>query len=137
LPLQKETMELTYATTIPFLPPLQTGKVLKVYDGDTITIGAVLYEVAYRFSVRLDGIDTPEMRGPQKDKAILARDALSKLVLNQMVRLKNIGHEKYGRILADVYLDDLHVNQWMKDQGHAVEYHGGKKEIYSTNNSFE
>jgi micrococcal nuclease len=118
---------LTYATTVPFLPPVQSGKVIKVYDGDTITIGAVLYDVAYRFSVRLDGIDTPELKGPYQDKAILARDALSTLVMNQIVHLKNLGNEKYGRLLADVYLGDLHVNQWMKDQGHAVEYHGGKK----------
>ncbi len=120
--------QLTYASTIPFIPPIQAGKVIKVYDGDTITIGAVLYEVAYRFSVRLDGIDTPELKGPNKEKAILARDDLSNLVMNKIVQLKNIGNEKYGRILADVYLGDLHVNQWMKDKGHAVEYYGGKKE---------
>jgi micrococcal nuclease len=119
---------LTYASTIPFLPPLQMGKVIKVYDGDTITVGAILYDVAYRFSVRLDGIDTPELKGPHKDKAILARDELSNLIMNKMVSLKNIGNEKYGRILADVYLGDLHVNQWMKEKGHAVEYHGGTKD---------
>jgi endonuclease YncB( thermonuclease family) len=48
--------------------------------------------------------------------------------MNKMVSLKNIGNEKYGRILADVYLGDLHVNQWMKEKGHAVEYHGGTKD---------
>jgi len=119
--------KLTYASTIPFVPPIQTGKVIKVYDGDTITIGAILYDIAYRFSVRLNGIDTPEMNGPHKEKAILARDDLSNLVMNKMVRLENVGTEKYGRILADVYLGDLHINQWMKEKGHAVEYHGGKK----------
>ena len=120
--------QLTYATTIPFLPPIRSGKVIKVYDGDTITVGAILYDVAYRFSVRLNGIDTPELKGPHKDKAILARDDLSTLVMNKVVRLENVGSEKYGRLLADVYLDHLHVNQWMKEKGHAVEYHGGKKE---------
>jgi len=119
--------KLTYATTIPFLPPIQSGKVVKVYDGDTITVGAILYEVAYRFSVRLNGIDTPELKGPHQEKAMLARDELSKLVMNQIVHLKNVGTEKYGRLLADVYFGDIHVNQWMKDKGHAVEYHGGKK----------
>jgi len=119
--------KLTYATTIPFLPPIQSGKVVKVYDGDTITVGAILYEVAYRFSVRLNGIDTPELKGPHQEKAMLARDELAKLVMNQIVHLKNVGTEKYGRLLADVYFGDIHVNQWMKDKGHAVEYHGGKK----------
>jgi micrococcal nuclease len=120
--------QLTYATTVPFLPPIQDGKVIKVYDGDTITIGVILYDIAYRFSVRLNGIDTPELKGPHKDKAILARDDLSNLVMNKIVRLTNIGTEKYGRILADVYLGDVHINQWMKEKGHAVEYHGGKKD---------
>jgi micrococcal nuclease len=118
---------LTYATTVPFLPPLKEGKVIKVYDGDTITIGAILYDVAYRFSVRLNGIDTPEMHGPDKERAVLARDDLSKFIMNKMVRLENVGTEKYGRILADVYLDQVHINQWMLDRGHAKEYHGGKK----------
>lgn len=118
---------LTYSNTIPFIPPLKEGKVVKVYDGDTITIGAIVFEVAYRFSVRLNGIDTPELRGPDKDKASLARDDLSNLVMNKIVRLENIGTEKYGRVLADVYLDQLHVNQWMIERGHAKEYHGGKK----------
>jgi micrococcal nuclease len=120
--------QLTYKSTIPFIPPIQKGKVIKVYDGDTITIGVILYDIAYRFSVRLDGIDTPEIHGPSHDKAILARDELSNFIMNKIVRLENIGTEKYGRILADVYLGDVHVNQWMRDKGHAVEYHGGKKE---------
>jgi micrococcal nuclease len=118
---------ITYASTIPFIPPIKEGKVIKVYDGDTITIGAILYEVAYRFSVRLNGIDTPEIHGPDKERAILARDDLSKLIMNKMVKLENVGTEKYGRILADVYLDQVHINQWMMDRGHAKEYHGGKK----------
>jgi micrococcal nuclease len=119
---------LTYSNTIPFIPPLKEGKVVKVYDGDTITIGAIVMEVAYRFSVRLNGIDTPELHGPDKDKAILARDDLSKLIMNKIVRLENVGTEKYGRVLADVYLDKIHINQWMIEKGHAKEYHGGKKE---------
>ena len=41
--------------------------------------------------------------------------------------LKNVSMEKYGRILADVYLGNLHLNQWMLDQKLAVEYDGGTK----------
>jgi endonuclease YncB( thermonuclease family) len=118
---------LTLANTIPFKPPIKEGRVIKVYDGDTITIGVILWDIAYRFSIRLNGIDTPELHGPDNDKAILARDALSNLIMNKIVSLKNIDTEKYGRVLADVYLDQLHVNQWMMDHGHAKEYHGGKK----------
>lgn len=121
--------DLTYETTIPFIPPVKKGRVIKVYDGDTITIGTYVYGTAYRFSVRLLGIDTPEMKGPHKDKAILARDELYQLIFHKKVVLKNVSLEKYGRLLADVYVDGIHVNAWMKQKGHAVDYFGGKKTI--------
>jgi len=118
---------LTYETTVPFIPPVQSGRVLKVYDGDTITLGAYVYGKAYRFSVRLLGIDTPEMKGPHKDKAIKARDELHDFIFHKDALLRNVTLEKYGRLLADVYVDGIHVNAWMKTKGHAVDYFGGKK----------
>lgn len=116
-----------------FVPPIYEGIVVKVYDGDTITIVSRLpYEDSpyYKFSIRLAGIDTPEIKGKseqEKIKAVQARDALATLILNKCVILKNIQTEKYGRILADVYLDDLHLNKWLIEQGHAVPYNGGTK----------
>jgi endonuclease YncB( thermonuclease family) len=127
---------LTYANTKPFVPPIDTGKVIKVYDGDTITVATMLYEVAYRFSVRLNGIDTPEIKGgsaQEKERAVLARDELSSRLMNKIVTLKNVSTEKYGRVLADVYLEDECINQWMIQQGHAKEYHGGHKEAFKEN----
>jgi endonuclease YncB( thermonuclease family) len=109
------------------------GKVIKVYDGDTITIASKLLNTdnpIYRFSVRLNGIDSAEIKGKtanEKRIAIEARDKLHELVFGKMIHLKNISTEKYGRILADVYLDELHVNQWMLDNNLAVKYDGGTK----------
>jgi endonuclease YncB( thermonuclease family) len=48
--------------------------------------------------------------------------------MNQKIRLENVTIEKYGRLLADVYYDGIHVNQWMIDNKFAVIYDGGKKE---------
>lgn len=116
-----------------FIPPITSGFVVKVYDGDTITIISKLpYEESalYKFSVRLNGIDCPEIKGEtlqEKQCAQLARDELSKLILNKEIILKNLTTEKYGRILADVYLDDLHLNQYMLDKKLAVKYDGGTK----------
>ena len=84
----------------------------------------------YRVSVRLNGIDTPEIKGKNEDEktaAKNARDALSSLILHKEVILKNVSTEKYGRLLADVYFNDLHLNQWMIDQRYAVKYDGGHK----------
>ena len=43
--------------------------------------------------------------------------------------VKNVSLEKYGRILADVYIEDIHLNQWLIDNGYAVTYSGGTKHI--------
>jgi micrococcal nuclease len=122
-----------YKDTVQFVPPVMVGKVVKVYDGDTITIASKLPNCEtpiYRFSVRLSGIDSAEIKGKtanEKKIAIHARDKLYELIFGQMVHLKNMSKEKYGRILADVYLDDLHINKWMLDNGLAVPYDGGTK----------
>ena len=97
--------------TVEFTFPITGGQVIKVYDGDTITIATKLPfndSPLYRLSVRFNGIDTPEIKGKSEDEknaAKSARDALSGLILNKLVVLKNIQSEKYGRILAEVYMD--------------------------------
>ena len=118
---------------VPFIPPITSGNVIKVYDGDTITIISKLpYQESslYKFSVRLNGIDCPEIKGDTDDEkqcAQLAKRELENLILNKQVTLKNLNTEKYGRILADVYLDELHLNKHMLDKRLAVTYDGGKK----------
>ena len=70
--------------------------VRRVYDGDTITIAAKLpykHSPIYRFSVRLNGIDTPEIKGKNEDEkkcAKMARDALKETILNKTVHLENV-----------------------------------------------
>lgn len=120
--------------TIPFVPPIDRGIVIKVYDGDTITIASKLpYENSplYRFSVRLNGIDCPEIKGKddaEKQCAQIAKQEMTNLVLDKLVILKNVQTEKYGRILADVYdTNELHLNKHMIEKRLAVGYDGGTK----------
>jgi endonuclease YncB( thermonuclease family) len=125
--------DVEYKDTTVFIPPIVSGKVIKVYDGDTITIASKIPGTAlpvYRFRVRLSGIDSAEIKGEtdsEKKLAIEARDALHNLIFGKIIKLQNIGTEKYGRILADIYIDDLHVNKWMLDNNFAIPYDGGKK----------
>ena len=122
-----------WKTTVPFVPPVKQGTVIKVYDGDTITIAAKLpYKASplYRFSVRLNGIDTPELKtnNPvEKRVAILARDALAEKILNKKITLTDVKTEKYGRILAVVHCNGLNMNEWLIQERFAVEYDGGTK----------
>jgi endonuclease YncB( thermonuclease family) len=116
-----------------YRPPIVKGKVAKVYDGDTFTIITKLYptEPVYQFQVRINGIDSAEIKGTTdniKKMALLAKEKLSELILNKIVRLENVSYDKYGRILSDVYIDDIHINKWMVDNHLALSYDGGHKD---------
>jgi micrococcal nuclease len=119
--------------TVEFTFPIKGGRVIKCYDADTITIASKLpYKESplYRLSVRLTGIDAPEIKGKseeEKELAKQARDFVSNLILNKYVRLENVESEKYGRILADVYIGDVHLNELLIRERYAVKYGGGTK----------
>jgi endonuclease YncB( thermonuclease family) len=125
--------EIDWKDTIEFVPPVEKGIVIKVYDGDTITIASKLPYLSsplYRFSVRLNGIDCPEIKSKdenEKQCAQIAKKEMSDLILNKIVILKNVQTEKYGRILADVYIGDLHLNNHMIEKRLAISYDGGTK----------
>ncbi len=91
---------ITWDDTIEFTYPITSGQVIKVYDGDTITIASKMpYENSplFRFSVRLNGIDTPEIKSKDENEKALAkkgRDALSQLIMNKNVTLINVKNEK-------------------------------------------
>lgn len=123
--------------TVVFVPPITDGIVIKVYDGDTITIAQKLpYENSplFRFAIRLNGIDSPEIKTKhesEKKYAERSRDALHQLIFEKKVTLKNISLEKYGRILADLYYNDIHVNKWLLDNKYAIPYDGTKKKEWN------
>ena len=131
---------LLYATlkdTPKFIPKLTTGVVLKVYDGDTITVASRINNIGkiWKWSVRLRNIDCPEIRsGDEQEKkiAIIAKTTLKNRLMpndiGQIVELRDIDYDKYGRILCDVYHCDQHLNKWMIDQHLAVKYDGGTKQ---------
>lgn len=121
--------------TVEFTFPITGGRVIKVYDADTITIATRLPfkdSPLYRLSVRLNGIDAPEIKGKdvsneEKEAAIIARDVVSKMILHKDVVLKNIQTEKYGRVLADVYIDNINLNEYLITHRYVVKYDGGTK----------
>ena len=90
---KQEVTIIHWNETIPFIPPITQGQVIKVYDGDTITIAAKLpYDGSplYRFSVRLLGIDTPEIKGKtpeEKEAARAVQKVLEDLILHKIIYL--------------------------------------------------
>ena len=129
-----------WKNTIEFVPLVTEGKVIKVYDCDTITIATKFpyltnlneSNIVYRFHVRLNGIDTPEMKTHNKDEkeiAHLAQKSLSDLILNKNVTLQNTSVDKYGRILANVYMENgIELSSWAIEKRFVVSYNGGTKQ---------
>jgi endonuclease YncB( thermonuclease family) len=137
---EKDGNDIQWEDTCEFTLPIQGGRVIKVYDADTITIAAKIPfkkgtnkdNILYRFSVRLNGIDAPEMKGKgiteeEKTAAQEAKQFVSNLILNKCVKLQNVTNEKYGRILADVYIGEIHLNEFLLKEHYVVPYDGGTK----------
>lgn len=119
--------------------------VLAVYDGDTLTAQVLLPEPLDAVSIRIRGIDTPEMPASsyretgrlgragckaEAEAAIAARDLVDKLVraAGGAVRVGNLAWDKYGgRILADVQAGDVFIAEALLQAGLAVRYDGGTK----------
>lgn len=126
------------------------ARVLDIYDGDTLTVAMPWKDGIYKFTIRLLGINTEEIRGTTgdtKERANLARVLLAKTVacdkfpvdaktaravlrksLGQhdcRVRVQCKSFDKYGRVLANVYLtgqDGMCLSKVLLDSGLARAY---------------
>ena len=119
------------------------ARVTSVYDGDgkfgmtlkvQVDIGMKeVLSVERPMSVRLFGVDTPEIRGGNKRAGIIVRDFVRALILNKNVIIHTHKDKtgKYGRLLASVIIDDVDLAQLLLDKGYAKAYHGEKKEEWS------
>lgn len=87
------------------------GEVVGISDGDTLTL---LDENKTQHKIRLDGIDAPESH---QDFGTQSRKALAKKVIRQQVRAEWFDKDRYGRILADIYLNDRWINREMLEDG--------------------
>lgn len=116
------------------------GKVVSVYDGDTVKIVFPLTdkepERLYRWNCRLINVDTPELRTKNlREKAFgkQVRDALKEKILNKVVTVSCLDFDKYGRLLVEIFMknnssDDLvSINNWLIENEYAKKYDGGKK----------
>ena len=128
------------------------ARVLSIYDGDTITVTMEYFDNMYLFNIRLLGIDTMEIKSPNNETAIKARNRLVELVSgvkldnNQKYTKFDIqklldervytiwirceGFDKYGRILGEAFLDDtetISLSQTLLKEKLAVPYNGGAK----------
>ena len=92
------------------------GKVVSIIDGDTVV---VLNKQKQQIKIRLEGIDCPES---SQDFGSRAKQATSELCFGKEVRVEQSGTDRYGRVLAFVYVQDVCVNEELLRQGMAWHY---------------
>lgn len=104
----------------------------RVIDGDTLVLCFDLgFKIRVDQTVRLYGINTPELIGESAQAGQAAKDAVMKM-LSTAVKLrarthKMPKHDKYGRYLAEVVVIDAagnekSLNETLLAEGHAVPY---------------
>jgi endonuclease YncB( thermonuclease family) len=130
-----------------------TAKVVDIYDGDTVTCAFKLFDNYYKFTVRLYGIDTCELKSKNREQALRARMRLYELVTKTsskdidpgiprnnlrtllkgsecIVLLKCGKFDKYGRLLGTLYattIDESSFNEILIAEKLAYPYYGDKK----------
>ena len=107
------------------------AQVTAVYDGDTITVDLDLGLGLWRHGqiIRLWRVNTPEVKGPEKERGLQVRDFVRTLVLDKPILLRTIldlrgedRTEKFGRLLGEVLVEDeqgelINVNDLLLSQG--------------------
>lgn len=117
----------------------------RVVDGDTIDVTIDLgFDILYRTRVRLYGINTPESRTrdlEEKKRGLAAKERLTEILnhathMRHHLILQTKEKGKFGRYLGIIIIQDCRpdhanertdVNRQLVEEGHAVEYFGGKR----------
>ena len=109
---------------------LSPEQIVEVYDGDTFKIDLPSQHPLFGddISVRVAGIDTPELKGSSDEVKALAYKAKNRtqqlLSDAKTIELKNPRRDKYFRILAEVWIDGESLGEKLKSEGLAKDYDG-------------
>ena len=120
-------------TSVRFIPGPVPAHVVRVIDGDTVLVEAHPWpDQSVRVSVRLRGIDAPELRSKCplfRTAAVKAKATLAAIMSpGDTVELRNIsGGKYYGRVVANLSHADRDMGRMLIEAGLAVRYDGGKR----------
>lgn len=96
-----------------------TFRVIKIHDGDTISVVNTQDNSAKK--VRLACIDSPENSQPQGRLSTITLNAF--IPVGSEVQLNIVDTDRYGRSVAEVLKNNVNVNLSMLKKGQAVVYH--------------
>lgn len=106
-----------FFTTIAICQTWVTGKVIRIADGDTITL---LDENKQQLKIRLYGIDCPERR---QDYGMIARQFTADRCFRQVIRVEIKQADRYGRKVGIVILPNgKNLNKELLKAGLAWHY---------------
>ena len=115
-------------------------EIKKIVDGDTLDVVLDLgFNIFHSCRVRMAGIDTPESRTrdlDEKARGKLAKEFLKNWVTEYENNKKNIviktkkekAKGKFGRVLGELWVEGVNVNEDMIQSYHAVPYSAQNKE---------
>jgi len=104
-----------------------------IYDGDSFRVNIEGWPdiIGKSISIRVRGVDAPEMRGKCQSEKLAARRAkqhtVSLLRSAKIIKLTNMQRGKYFRILANVMIDGVSLADSLINNGLARPYDGGKR----------
>ena len=120
LPLEKTSPQPTeIPEAVPGSEKFLIGKVISVYDGDTLTLISGQGETAKKCKVRFFGIDAPEAK---QEYGINSRDSLRDKVLNKEVKVEIVSIDRYQRYVGKIFVGSRYINREMVSEGSAWYY---------------
>ena len=122
------------------MPQLRAGsdfgevEFLGNYDGDTVKVNIPWIHslLGKEISIRLRGVDTPEIRTRDACEKAMANVAKSfvfkKITESKKIELKNCERGKYFRLVCDINLDGKNLTEMLIKQKLGYPYDGGSKQ---------
>jgi micrococcal nuclease len=124
---------------VPFQDQIINARIEEIYDGDTVKIIILFGDIPVRFSLRILGIDTPEIKhgegriSTEHHAAIKVRDYMRSLFQLNIANICIRDWDKYGgRVLGDLFLPTgENVSEILISGGWARPYRGEKKKPWT------
>ena len=134
-----QAIDIKTVPKVPLQNQFTLARIEEVYDGDTVKIIVLLSDTPLRFSLRILGIDTPELkhgegRLPEEHlAAVKVRDYVKSLFPTNIAKIRIHDWDKYGgRVLGDLFLPTgENVSEILIKCGWARPYHGEKKRSWT------
>lgn len=115
--------DLCYQTVMATVQPsahTHQGRILRWADGDTvIVLVRGTFGCWAETYLRLEGIESWELTGPHREKAVLARNALNEQTGGRdcLIHLRSHKHDRFGRLVGSITVGEQDMAKWIVEHG--------------------